>query len=133
MSRERESFPERLKRWLLSGGASASPSNAIVLTEELKAELSGSSPLPKRLNAIAELSELLTTSKLEKVRKKVLGRGSGRGISVIQVVYSLRNYLPVNRIQSERSSKIMKSTVASRTLRRVSTARRMASRKCGAW
>ncbi|XP_063888918.1 tuberin-like isoform X2 [Scylla paramamosain] len=65
MSRERESFTERLKRWVFSGGASMAPTNAIVLTETMKGELAMTATLPRRLHAINKLAESLITSKLE--------------------------------------------------------------------
>ncbi|XP_045114587.1 tuberin-like [Portunus trituberculatus] len=65
MSREREGFTERLKRWVLSGGASRAPTNAIVVTEEMKGELAVSTSLPRRLHAIKQLTESLITAKLE--------------------------------------------------------------------
>ncbi|MPC28144.1 Tuberin [Portunus trituberculatus] len=65
MSREREGFTERLKRWVLSGGASRAPTNAIVVTEMMKGELAVSTSLPRRLHAIKQLTESLITAKLE--------------------------------------------------------------------
>ena len=72
MSREREGFTDRLKRWVLSGGASTAPTNAIVLTEAMKGELGPSSSLPRRLHAVKQLTESLITAKLGQVKCRCL-------------------------------------------------------------
>ena len=80
MSRVRENFPERLKKWLQFGGANAAPTNVIMLTDDMKAALNNTSPMSKRLKAIRELTEQLKTLKLETVRQILVGMGSGKSL-----------------------------------------------------
>ncbi|XP_045114580.1 tuberin-like isoform X4 [Portunus trituberculatus] len=60
-----KSFPERLKRWFKIERGNAPGARDIRLTEEIKLELSSSSPAAVRLKAIRELTEVLAARKLE--------------------------------------------------------------------
>lgn len=63
-SKPEKSFPERLKRWFKIERGNLPGCRYIRLTEELKTELSNESPVPVRLKAIRELTEVLASRKM---------------------------------------------------------------------
>lgn len=75
MSRGKD-FPDRLKKWIQSGGVIIATPNTFSLTEEQEAGLSSTSSLSTRLRAVGALTDIFKAQKIEEVKLTALANGS---------------------------------------------------------
>lgn len=67
MSREK-SFPDKLKKWLQSGGVTTATTNTFSLTKEQEVGLSSTSSLSTRLRTVGALTDIFKAQKIEEVK-----------------------------------------------------------------
>ena len=69
-NKNERSFPERFKKWLKFERKNPSGAREFRVSDEVKVELGSESSSVNRLRAIKDLTEILSTQKLEEVSLK---------------------------------------------------------------